>query len=99
MEIDKEKKLRPCQVREGIVFIPFYKFFNCLICMEEDTVWWLFNMKKLVYKRTRRLRIWTEKEYAVFTDIISKPDAQRIIYLKLANLKEDNEGKEENFST
>ena len=42
--------------------------------------------------------IWTKNEYAVFTGIISKPDAKRTVYLKLANLEENNEGEEEDFS-
>ena len=98
MEIDKGGKLRPCQVGEGIAFMPFDKFFDCLSCMEEDAVWYSFNMKDFIHKKTGGLRIWTEKEYTVFTDIISKPDAKKIVYLRLANSEEDNKGEEENFS-
>ena len=71
MEVDKGRKLRPRQVREGISSMPLDKFFECLSCMEEDDIWWSFNMKDLVHERTGRLRIWTEKEDAMFTDIIS----------------------------
>ncbi len=55
-------------------------------------------MKDLVHEGTGGLHIWTEKEYAVFTGIISKPDAKRTVYLRLANSEEDNEGDEEDLS-
>ena len=67
----------------------FDKFFNCLSCMEEDIVWWSFNMKDLVYEKTGGLHIWTKKVYAIFTGIISKPDAKRTVYLRLAKSKKD----------
>ncbi len=90
MEVDKGGKLRPRQVREGKASMPFDKFFDCLGCMEEDAIWWSFNMKDLVHEGTGRLRIWREKEYTVFTSIISKPDAKGTGYLRLANSEEDN---------
>ena len=89
MEVDKAGKLKPRQVEEGIASMPLDKFFDFLSCMEKDAVWWSFNMNDFVHKRTRRLHIGTEKEYAVFTGIISKPDAKRTIYLRFANLEED----------
>ena len=55
-------------------------------------------MKDLVHKKTGGLYIWTEKEYAMFTGIISKPDAKKIAYLRLANSEKDNEGEEKDFS-
>ena len=39
MEMDKGKKLRPCQIGESIAFMPFDKFFDYLSCMEKDVVW------------------------------------------------------------
>ena len=53
--------------------------------MEEDAIWWSFNINNLVYKETEGLYIWTKKEYTVFTSIISKLDAKKIVYLRLAN--------------
>lgn len=55
-------------------------------------------MKNLVYKMIKRLRIWTNKKYAVFIGIISKPDIKRTLYLRLANSEKKNKDKEENFS-
>ncbi len=98
MEVDKGEKLRSRQVGEGIASMPLDKFFDCLSYMEEDAVWWSFNMKNFVHEKTGGLRIWTEKEYAVFTDIISMPDAKRTVYLRLANSEKDNEGEEEELS-
>ncbi len=98
IEVDKGGKLRPCQVGESIASMPLDKFFDCLGCMEEDAVWWSFNMKDLVHERIGGLRIWTEKKYAVFTGIISKPDAKRTASLRLVNSEEDNESEEEDLS-
>lgn len=98
MEVDKDRQLRSYQVGKSIAFMLYNKFFNCLGCIKEDAVWCLFNMKDFVYKGAGGLRIWTKKEYAMFTGIISKPDIKRIVYLRLANSKKDNKDKEENFS-
>ncbi len=56
-------------------------------------------MKDLVHIGTGGLRISKEKEYVVFTGIISKPDAKRTVYLRLANSEETNEGEKEELST
>ena len=94
MKEDKGEQLRPCQVRKNIDSILFDEFFDCFSCMEEDLVWWSFNMKDFVNKETGGLRIETEKKYAVFTSIISKPDAERRVYLRLANSEKDSEDDE-----
>ena len=57
MEVDKREKLRPRQVEVGIASISHNKFFDCLSYIEEDAVWWSFNMKDLVHERTGGLRI------------------------------------------
>ncbi len=98
IEVGKVGKLSLRQVGEGIASMLLDEYFDYLGCMKEDAVWWLFNMKDLVHKRTGGLPIWTEKEYTVFTSIISKPDAKRTVYLGLANSKEDHEGEEEDLS-
>ncbi len=98
MEVDKSGKLRPRQVGKGIATMLLDKFFDYLGCIKEDAVWWSFNMKDLVHEGTGGLRIWTEKEYVVLTGIMSKPDAKRTAYLRLANSKEVNEGEEEDIS-
>lgn len=57
MKKDKSGRFRPRQIREGIAFIPYDKFFNYLIYMEKNAVGELFNMKNLVYKKIERLYI------------------------------------------
>ncbi len=90
IEVDKGRKLRPRQVGESIASMPLEEFFDFLGCREEDTVWWSFNMKDLVHKGTGGLYICVEKEYAVFTGIISKSDGKTKVYLRLANSEKDN---------
>lgn len=46
----------------------------------------------------KSLYIWKKKEFPIFKGIISKPDTKITVDLILANLKKDNENKEENFS-
>lgn len=69
IEVDKKEKLKPRQVREGIVFIPLDKFFDFFSCMEENAIWWSFNMKELVHKKTGRLCIWT-KENTLYLQVL-----------------------------
>lgn len=54
-------------------------------------------MKNFVHKKTRRLCIWIEKKYAIFTDIKNKPDAKKTIYPRLANLEKNNEDEKKNL--
>ena len=96
MEENKSKKLSPQEVGKDITSMPLDEFLDCLNCAEEDAVWWSFKMNDFVGKGKGGKRIWTKKEYAVFTDIISRPETERIVYLRLANSKEDNEDEEKN---
>ncbi len=75
--------------------MPLGEFLDCLNCAEEDAVWWSFRMNDLVGKSEEEKQIWTKKEYAVFTCIISRPEKERTVYLRLANSEEDNEDEEE----
>ena len=97
MEVDQEEKLRLRQVRESIASMPLDKFFDYFSCMEEDAVWWSFNIKNLDHKWTGGLYIWTKEKYTVFTGIISKSDAKKTVYLRLANSEKDNKDEEEDF--
>ena len=97
MEVDMKERWKPRQVIQGIDSIPLDEFFDCLRCIEQDAVWWSLNIIDLVHKKTEGLHISTEKEYAMFTGDITKPNAKRIVYLRLANLEKDNEGEEENL--
>lgn len=95
MEENKSGKLGPREVGEGIASMPLDEFLDCLNCAEEDAVWWSFRMNDLVGKGEGGKRIWTKKEYAVFTGIMSRPETERTVYLRLANSEEDNEDEEE----
>ena len=95
MEENKSGKLGPQEVEEDIASMPLDEFLNCFNCAEKDAVWWLFRMNDLVGKGEEGKQIWTKKEYAVFTCIMSRPETKKTIYLRLANLEEDNEDKEE----
>lgn len=96
--MDKGGGLKIYQVRDDIAFILYDKFFDYFNCIKKDTVCWLFNIKDFIYKKIRRLHIWTKNEYIIFTDIINKPNIKKIIYLRLANLEKDNANKKKNFS-
>ena len=52
-------------------------------------------MNDLVGKSNGEKRIWTKKEYAVFTGIMSRPETEKTFYLRLTNSDEDNEDEEE----
>lgn len=45
----------------------------------------------------QEIRIWTNKKYAIFTDIMSKLESEKMVYLRLANLEENNKNMKENF--
>ena len=95
MEENKSGKLGSQEVGEGIASMPLNKFLDCLNCAEEDTIWWSFRMNDLIGKGEGGKQIWTKKEYAVFTDIMSRPETERTVYLRLANSEKDNEDEEE----
>ena len=99
IEENKSGKLGPPEVGEDIVSMPFDEFLDCLNCAEKDGVWWSFKRNNLVGKSKREEQIWTKKEYALFTDIISRPEIKRTVYLRLANSKKDNKDKEEENSS
>ena len=94
MEENKSGKLGSQEVGESIASMPLDKFLDCLNCAEKDAVWWSFRMNDLVGKGEGGKRIWTKKEYALFTGIMNRPETERSVYLRLANSKEDNEDKE-----
>ena len=99
MEENKSGKLSPQEIGEGIASMPLDEFFDCLNCAEKDAVWWSFRMNDLVGKGEERKQIWTKKEYAVFTSIMSRLKTEKTVYLRLANSEEDNEDKEEENSS
>ncbi len=79
------------EVGEGISSIPLEEFLDSLGCVEEDAVWWSFEMKDLVGKVSGGTHIWTKDEYAEFTERLSKPEVKRKVFLRLANAEEDEE--------
>lgn len=50
-------------------------------------------MNDLIDQGKREKQIWTKKKYIVFTDIMSRPEMEKTVHLRLANLKEDNKDK------
>lgn len=78
--------------------MPYDRLFDCFNCIEKDIVQWLFNIKNLIYKRTKELSIQIKRKYALFTDIISKPDAKKTVYLRLSDLNKDNENEKKYYS-
>lgn len=94
---NKSKKLGPQEFEEEIAFILFDEFLNCFNCAEEDAIWQSFKMNDLISNDIEKKEIWFEKRYSIFTDIMSKPESKRMVYLKLANSKKDNENIKENF--
>ena len=52
-------------------------------------------MKDLISKISKCIYIWTKDEYAEFTKKLSKQEVKKKIFLKLANVEEDEE--EEDF--
>ncbi len=90
MNENKSGILGPREVGKGIASMPLDEFLDCLNCAKEDAVWWSFRMNDLVGEGVGGKRIWTKKEYAVFTSIMSKPELERRVYLRLANSEEDN---------
>ena len=98
IEENKSGKLDPWEVGKGNASMPLDEFFDCLNCAEKDAVWWSFRMNDLVGKSEGGKRIWTKKKYVVFTGIMSRPETEKIVYLRLANSEEDNENEEEENS-
>ncbi len=64
-------------------------------CVEKDTIWWSFEMKDLVGEVSGGTRIWIKDEYIEFTKRLSKLEVKRKVFLRLANVDEDEE--EEDF--
>lgn len=52
-------------------------------------------MNDLVGKDEREKEIWIKKKYAMLKSIISRLEMEKMVHLRLANLKEDNEKVEE----
>ncbi len=75
----------------GIASILLEEFLDSLGCVEEDIVWWSFEMKDLVGEVSRGTHIWTKDEYAEFTGMLSKPKVKRKVFLRLAKVEEDEE--------
>ena len=57
IKLDKKGKLRLSQIGENIASILLDKFFDYFNCMEKNVIWWSFNIKDLIYKRTKKLYI------------------------------------------
>lgn len=70
------------------------EFFNYLDCVEEDAMWQLFNMKNLVGEVTGDTHIQIQDEYAEFIKILSKLEVKRRVFLKLANVVEEEKEDE-----
>lgn len=95
--MNRGKRLKSYQIRECIFFIPYNRFFDHFNYIKEDDIWYLFNIKNIIYKRTGKFDIWTKRNCAVFRGIINKPNAKKIVYLTLTNLKKDDEDKKKAF--
>ncbi len=83
------------KVGEGIASIPLEEYLDNLGCVEEDVVWWSFEMKDRFSELSGGTHIWTKDEYAEFTGRLSKPEVKRKVFLSLANMEKDE--KEEDF--
>ncbi len=91
IEESKTGRLIPHEVGEGIASMPLEEFLDSLNCVEEDAVWWSFEMKDPVGEVSGGMRIWTKDKYAEFTGKLSKPEVKRKVFLRLANAEEDEE--------
>ncbi len=94
MEESKTGHLVPHKVGEEIAPMPLGKFLDRLDCIEEDAVWCSFEMKDLVSKISGSTHIWTIDEYAEFTGWLSKSEIKWKVFLRLANVEEDEEEKD-----
>ena len=52
-------------------------------------------MNNFIGKRKKRKKIWTKKKYAIYTSIISRLETEKIVYIRLINLEQDNEDEQE----
>ena len=50
-------------------------------------------MNDLVDKGKKKKQIWTKKKYAIFISIMSRPKTEKIVYLRLVNLEQNNNNK------
>ncbi len=91
IEESKTERLVSRKVGEGIASMPLEEFLDSLGCVEEDAVWWSFEMKDLVGEVSGGTRIWTKDEYAEFIGRLSKLEVKRKVFLRLANAEEDEE--------
>ena len=62
----------------------FDRFFDCLGCIEEDVIWWLFKIKYLVSGISGDRHIWTQDKYTEYTGILSRPKVKKKVILRLA---------------
>ncbi len=67
------------------------EFLDSLGYVEEDAVWWSFEINNLVGEILGSTRIWTKDEYAEITGRLSKSEVKRKLFLRLANAEEDEE--------
>ncbi len=91
IEKSKTEQLVPREFGERIDSMSLEEFLDSLDCIEEDVVWWLFEMKNLVGKVPKGTHIWTKDEYIEFTGRLSKPELKKKVFLRLANAEEDEE--------
>lgn len=97
IEKAKGERLVLWEVGKAITPMPLDEFFDCLSCIEKDTVWWSYKMEYLVGKVLKSLHIWTQDEYTKFIRKLSRqPEVKKKVFLRLANVEKDEE-KEEIF--
>ena len=97
MEKTNSGKLDPQEIGKTIGSRLLDKFFNCFSYAEEDAIWWSFRINDLIGKGIRKKQIWIKKEYTLFTDIMSRPETEKIVYLKIVNLEKNNKDKKKAF--
>ncbi len=91
IEESKTGQLVTRKIGDEIAFMPLEIFLDNLGYVKENVVWWLFEMKDLVGDISGGTCIWIKDKYAEFTKRLSKPEVKRKVFLKLANVEEDEE--------
>ncbi len=91
IEKSKTGRLIPPKTGERIASMPLEEFLDGQGYVEEDAVWWSFEIKDLVGEVSKGSYIWTKDEYAEFTGRLSKPEVKKKVFLRLTNAKEDKE--------
>lgn len=67
IEENKSGQLQPYEIKKNIASIPFDKFFDYFSCIEEDTIWWSFNIKDFICKKVGRIiNLDIEKIYSIY---------------------------------